>query len=51
MKSRDRLRIGAGAGTSDDRMVPALELAEHGELDTWCSNAWQSVPSRGRTDA
>ena len=33
MKSRDRLRIGAGAGTSDDRMVPALELAERGDID------------------
>ena len=27
------LRIGAGAGTSDDRMLPALELAERGALD------------------
>lgn len=27
------IRIGAGAGTSDDRMLPALELAERGELD------------------
>ena len=34
MKSRDRLRIGAGAGTSDDRgLEPALELAERGEID------------------
>jgi len=33
MKSRDRLRIGSGAGTSDDRMVPALELAERGDID------------------
>ena len=33
MKSRDRLRIGAGAGTSDDRMAPALELAERGDID------------------
>src|SRR5215470_19680844 len=33
MKSQDRLRIGAGAGTSDDRMVPALELAERGGID------------------
>ena len=30
---RDSVRIGAGAGTSDDRMTPALELAERGELD------------------
>lgn len=30
---RDSIRIGAGAGTSDDRMTPALELAERGELD------------------
>ena len=30
---RDTIRIGAGAGTSDDRMTPALELAERGELD------------------
>ena len=33
MKSRDGVRIGAGAGTSDDRMVPALELAERGDID------------------
>src|SRR5262245_13966766 len=33
MKSQDRLRIGAGAGTSDDRMVPAKELAERGAID------------------
>ena len=29
----DGICIGAGAGTSDDRMQPALELAERGELD------------------
>jgi hypothetical protein len=33
MANKDVLRIGAGAGTSDDRMVPALELAERGDLD------------------
>lgn len=27
------VRIGSGAGTSDDRMTPALELAERGEID------------------
>ncbi|HEX5508747.1 MAG TPA: acyclic terpene utilization AtuA family protein [Pseudolabrys sp.] len=33
MKANGVVRIGAGAGTSDDRMVPALELAERGEID------------------
>lgn len=33
MSRKDRVRIGAGAGTSDDRMVPALELAERGDID------------------
>ncbi|WP_122872220.1 acyclic terpene utilization AtuA family protein, partial [Pseudomonas viridiflava] len=27
------LRIGSGAGYSGDRIEPAVELAEHGELD------------------
>jgi hypothetical protein len=27
------MRVGVGAGTSDDRMVPAVDLARHGELD------------------
>ena len=30
---RDSIRVGSGAGTSDDRMIPALELAERGQLD------------------
>jgi hypothetical protein len=33
MSGRGKVRIGAGAGTSDDRMVPALELAERGDID------------------
>lgn len=33
MTGRDKVRIGAGAGTSDDRMIPALELAERGGID------------------
>ena len=33
MSGREILRIGAGAGTSDDRMTPALELAERGDID------------------
>src|SRR5712692_3948477 len=33
MRSRDTIRVGAGAGTSDDRLVPALELAERGDVD------------------
>jgi hypothetical protein len=33
MGNRGSIRIGAGAGTSDDRMVPALELAERGDID------------------
>ena len=28
MTRRKPLRVGAGAGTSDDRLVPALDLAE-----------------------
>ncbi|GAA0528161.1 acyclic terpene utilization AtuA family protein [Pigmentiphaga daeguensis] len=31
--TKTRVRIGAGAGFSDDRFEPALELAERGELD------------------
>ena len=31
--TRDSLRIGCGAGQSDDRIPPAVELARHGELD------------------
>src|SRR5476649_203603 len=33
MKSQDGLRVGSGAGTSDDRLIPALELAERGDID------------------
>ncbi len=33
MKTPGTIRVGAGAGTSDDRMVPALELAERGDID------------------
>ena len=33
MKSPDFVRVGSGAGTSDDRLVPALELAERGDID------------------
>src|SRR3974377_2545295 len=33
MASRDKICVGAGAGTSDDRMLPALELAERGDID------------------
>jgi hypothetical protein len=33
MATQETVRIGAGAGTSDDRMVPALELAERGDID------------------
>ncbi len=33
MNGRETIRIGSGAGTSDDRMTPALELAERGRLD------------------
>ena len=27
------IRIGVGAGTADDRIHPAVQLAQHGELD------------------
>src|ERR1700704_1740060 len=33
MRSKDGLRVGSGAGTSDDRLIPALELAERGDID------------------
>ncbi len=33
MSRTKSLRIGAGAGTSDDRMTPALDLVERGEID------------------
>src|ERR1700694_1389440 len=33
MGSKDTVRVGSGAGTSDDRLVPALELAERGDID------------------
>ena len=33
MEMAETVRIGAGAGTSDDRMMPALELAERGDID------------------
>ena len=33
MKKTDHLRIGAGASFADDRIAPAVELAERGELD------------------
>jgi hypothetical protein len=32
-RSRDTLRIGAGASFADDRIAPAVDLAERGELD------------------
>lgn len=31
--TKKRIRVGAGSGFSDDRMEPALELAEHGDID------------------
>src|SRR6202165_5896710 len=33
MRSKEAVRAGAGSGTSDDRLVPALELAERGDID------------------
>ena len=33
MPSPQSIRIGVGAGTADDRIYPATQLAEHGELD------------------
>jgi hypothetical protein len=33
MSGRTSVRVGAGAGTSDDRMLPALELAQRGDID------------------
>ena len=30
---RPSIRIGVGAGTADDRIHPAVQLAQHGELD------------------
>ena len=31
--ARDRIRIGCGAGFSDDRIPPGVEIVERGELD------------------
>lgn len=31
--TKKRIRVGAGSGFSDDRMEPALELAEQGDID------------------
>lgn len=31
--TKNRIRIGAGSGFSDDRFEPALELARHGDID------------------
>jgi hypothetical protein len=33
MRSTDAVRVGSGAGTSDDRLIPALELVERGDID------------------
>ena len=33
MAKRELLRIGAGASFADDRIAPAVDLAERGELD------------------
>ena len=33
MSRRETVRLGCGAGTSDDRLEPALELAEKGDID------------------
>src|SRR5688572_1384605 len=33
MTRKHSIRVGSGAGTSDDRMLPALELAQRGDLD------------------
>src|ERR1700687_5457865 len=33
MGSKDTVRVGSGPGPSDDRLVPALELAERGDID------------------
>src|SRR3984885_4822176 len=33
MKSKHTVRVGSGAGTSDARLVPAVELAERGDID------------------
>ncbi len=34
--SKQRIRVGAGCGMSDDRIPPAVELVERGELDYLC---------------
>ena len=43
------IRIGSGAGYSGDRIEPALELAEKGEIIIWCSSASASAPWRWRS--
>ena len=39
------MRIGVGAGTSDDRMVPAVDLARYGDLDQAFAYRTKVVPS------
>ena len=34
------VRIGSGAGYAGDRIEPAIELMEHGDLDYIILNAW-----------
>ena len=42
------LRIGSGAGFSGDRLEPAVELAEKGNMITWFWSAWRNGLSRLR---
>jgi hypothetical protein len=49
------IHIGSGAGYSGDRIEPAVELAEHGNLDYLgtisASSAWLSAPSRSHRES
>ena len=38
--ARDKIRIGCGAGFSDDRIPPGVEIVERGELDGCDSTLW-----------
>jgi hypothetical protein len=48
-RSRDSLRIGVGASFADDRIDPATDLAERGDLDYLVFDVWPNAPSRART--
>ena len=41
-----KIRIGSGAGYAGDRIEPAVELMEKGNLDYIISSVWRNAPLR-----